>query len=87
MSQVSLKNLDIVGLKNQNKILEDASLKKENERKAIENKYKELLDKNDKLVKQLTGQLHIQGAKHIIWDMIITEAGKLRSYLNYILDK
>ena len=87
MYQVSLRNLDIVGLKNQNKILEDAALKKEEERKAIENKYKELLDKNDKLVKQLSGQLHIQGEKHIIWDMIITEAGKLRPSMNYILDK
>ena len=65
MSQVSLRNLEIVGLKNQNKFLEDATLKKEEERKAIENKYKELLDKNDKLVKQLSRQLCIQGAKHI----------------------
>ena len=72
MSQVSLRNIEIVVLKNQNKILEDAALRKEEERKAIENKYKELLDKNDKLVKQLTGQFPIKGKKHIIWDMIIT---------------
>ena len=53
----------------------------------MENKCKGLLDKNDKLMKQFTVQLHVQGAKHIIWDMIIAEAGKLRPYLNYILDK
>ena len=53
----------------------------------MENKYKYLLDKNDKLMKQLTGQFPVQGEKHIIWDMIITEAGNLRPYLNYIQDK
>ena len=38
-------------------------------------------------MKQLTGQLPVQGAKHIIWDMIIIEVGKLIPYLKYILDK
>ena len=57
MSQVSLKELEVVGLRNQNKTLEDAYLKKEEERKLVENKYKDLLDKNDKLTKQLIGQL------------------------------
>ena len=82
-----MRDLEIVGLKNQNKNLENATLKKEEERKAMENKYKDLLDKNDKLVEQLTGQLPVQGSKHVIWDMVITESGKLRPYLNYILDK
>ena len=49
-------DLEIVGLKRKNKNLVDVVLKKEEERKALENKYKELLDKNDKLVKQLSGQ-------------------------------
>ena len=66
MSQVILRDLEIIGLKNQNKILEDAALKKEEDTKDIENKYKELLDKNDKLVNQLTIQVPVQGAKHII---------------------
>ena len=43
--------------------------------------------KNDKLTKQLTGKLALQGARHLIWDMIIAEVVKLRPYLNYILDK
>ena len=51
MSQVSLRDLEIIGLKNQNKNLESATLKKEEERKAIENKCKYLLDKNDKMMK------------------------------------
>ena len=61
--------------------------KKKEERKSMENKSKDLLEKNGKLMKQLTGQFPVQGAKHIIWDMIITEDGKLRPYLNYILYK
>ena len=72
MSQVILRDLEIVILKNQNKILENAALKKEEERKAMENKCKEFLDKNEKLLKQLTGKFPVQGAKHIIWDIIIT---------------
>ena len=45
MSQVILRDLEIVGLKSQNKNLLDAVLKKEEERKALESKNKELLDK------------------------------------------
>ena len=29
----------------------------------------------------------MQGVKHVIWDALISEATKLRSYLDYILDK
>ena len=54
MSQVSLRDIEIVGL-NQN--LPGAVRKKEEERKSLENKNKELLDKNEKLVKQLYGKL------------------------------
>ena len=65
----------------------DVVLKKEEERKALENKNKELLDKNMKLIKKLSRQFPMQGAIHLIWDMIITEDVKIRSYLNYILEK
>ena len=46
-----------------------------------------LQTKNDKLMKQVTRQLQVQGEKHIIWDAIIEEADKFRPYLDYILDK
>ena len=36
MSQISLRDLEITSLKNQNTILEDATLKKEEDKKAIE---------------------------------------------------
>ena len=84
MSQVSLRDLEIVGLKSQNKNLVDAVLKKEEEMKVLESENKELMDKNEKLVKQLYGQFPMQGARHVIWDMIIPETVKISPYLNYI---
>ena len=54
MSQVGLRYLDIIGLKNQNKNLDNLALKREEERKTWESKCKYLLDKNDKLMKHVT---------------------------------
>ena len=87
MSQVSLKELEITGLKNQNNNLEDIAGKRELERNKLEDKYKELVDKNNKLTKQVIGQSSLQGEKHLIWDVLIAEATKIRPYLDFILDK
>ena len=46
-----------------------------------------MLDKNEKILEKVSWQLPIQGAMHLIWDMIITKAKKMRPYLNYIKDK
>ena len=51
MSQVSLGDLEMTGLKNQNKNLENFSLKIEEERKTWERKCKYLTDKNDNILK------------------------------------
>ena len=51
MSRVSLKELEITGLKNQNTNLEEIAGKRELERKKLEDKCKELVDKNNKLKK------------------------------------
>ena len=64
MSRVSFKDLEIVGIRNQTKVLEDTALNKEEERKVLENKCKYLLDKNDKLKKKFTRKLPLQGARH-----------------------
>ena len=53
MSQVSIKELEITGWKNQNKNLEDIAGKRELERKKLEEKCKELVDKNNKLQNRL----------------------------------
>ena len=63
--------MEITGLKNQNKNLEDIAMKREQERKTLENRCKELVDQNNKLTKQVTGQFTLQGTKHIIWDVLI----------------
>ena len=39
------------------------------------------------MTKQVTGHFYLQGAKHLIWDVLIVEAAKLRPYLDFILDK
>ena len=79
--------MEITVLKNQNKNLEDIATKREQERKTLENKCKELVDKNNKLTKQVIGQSALQGDKHLIWDVLIIEVAKLMSYLDFILDK
>ena len=62
-------------------------MKREKEIKTWEAKCHELKDKNDKLVKQVREKFHVQGAKNIIWDALISEATKLRPCLDYILEK
>ena len=76
MSQVSLREEEIKGLKVEKKKLVELVHKKEEEIKLFENKNKELLDINDKLAEKLSRQLPLQGASHLLWDMIITEAKK-----------
>ena len=51
MSQVSLRDLEITGLKNQNKFFEDIYENREKERKKLEDKCKEMVEKNNKLEK------------------------------------
>ena len=51
MYQVSLWYLEIIGLKNYNKILEDIAEKREDERNKLEDKCKELVEKNNKMEK------------------------------------
>ena len=84
MSQVKLKEVYLTGLKQQNHNLEDISLKKEEEKKKLEERYQELINKNVKLTKQVIGQMALQGARDLIWDGIIREANKFRLYLDYI---
>ena len=53
----------------------------------VEERCKELEDKNDKLTKQVSGQVTLIGTKHLIWDMIIVEENKFLPYLDFIQDK
>ena len=87
MSQVSWRDEEIKGLKTENQRLVDMIKKKEEEKRFFESKNKEFLKKNEKLAKKVSGQLRVQGDRHLIWDMIITKATKMRPYLNFIKDK
>ena len=46
-----------------------------------------MIEKNNKLEKQVSGQSTLQGAKHLIWDMLITQVVNLEPYLDFILEK
>ena len=53
----------------------------------MEDKCKELVERNNKLARQVSGQEALQGAKNLIWDVLIEEEAKLMPYLYFILDK
>ena len=84
---MNLKDVELTGLKQQNQNLEDISLKKEEEKKNLEERCQELINQNTKLTKQVVGQMALQGAKHMIWDEIIKETNKFRPYLDFIVDQ
>ena len=86
MSQLKLKEVELIGLKQQNQNLEDISLKKEEEKKKPEERCQGLINQNTKLTKKLVCQMVLQGAKHMIWDEIIKESNKFRPYLDFIAD-
>ena len=87
MSQVKIKDVELTGVKNQNKNLEDMALKKEEEKKKLEERCQELINQNAKLNKKVVGKMALQGAKHMIWDEIIKEANRFRLYLDYVVDQ
>ena len=87
MSQVSLKDEEIKGLKSENWKLDKVVKKKEEEKNFFENKSKELLEKNEKMVEKVSRKWPVQGPRHLIWDMIVTKVTKMRPYLNFIKDK
>ena len=62
MSQVKQKDVELTGLKQHNKNLEEINLKREQEKKKVEEKCQELINQNTKLTKQVVGQMDLQGA-------------------------
>ena len=75
-----------MGLMKQNRDLMDMANVKEGLKKKVEERCKELEDNKSELRKQVSGQEALIGAKHLIWDMIIVEATKVRPYLEFIQD-
>ena len=87
MSQVSLKEVEIKWLKDENeniklelaKCIEEKN-KSLNEKNQLQNKFNELKERN-------TGKVPLQGAKHLIWNTLSVQITKFRHYLNFISDE
>jgi cell division protein FtsB len=87
MSQVSIKTGVIKGL---NEVIENLKqeMKVKDEKMAqIHRDNQDLQERVSKLKNRLKGKTLLQGAKHVIWDVIAAEAAKFRVYLNFINDK
>ena len=86
MSQIGLKDTELIKLKQWVEELEKERVKEKQGRERAEEKCQELTQQNDKLSQQVIGKLALQGVKHLIWDQIIIEADKFRRYLSVIED-
>ena len=84
MSQVSLKDVEIKELKEENEKIKSELAK------MVESKNKILHDKNqlqktfNELKEKNIRKAPLQGAKHIIWDTLSVEVTNFRHYLNFI---
>ena len=87
MSQIGLKDTELIKLKQQIEELEKERVKEEWGRERAEEKFQELAQQNAKLSQQVVGKLALQGARHLIWDQIIIKADKFRPYLDIIRDQ
>ena len=87
MLQVSLKDVEIRELKEENeKIKSELTKIAENKNKILQDKG-QLQKKLNGLKERNTGKGPLQGAKHIIWDTLSVEITKFRHYLNFIDDQ
>ena len=58
--------MELTRVKQEKKNLEDMDLKKEEDKKKLEERCQELINQNAKLNKQLVGQMALQGGRYII---------------------
>ena len=87
MSQIGLKDRDIVKLKQQIKELEKEKGEERQGKEKMEEKCQGPIQQNAKLSQQVVGKLALQGTRHLIWDQIIIEADKFQPYLDFIEDQ
>ena len=87
MSWIGLKDTKLTKSKYQIKELGEKSAKEEQEKKKVDEKCQELIKQNEKLNKQVVGMMALQGARHMIWDKIISEADKFRPCLDFIANQ
>jgi hypothetical protein len=87
MSQVSIKTGEIKGLNDVIEKLKQEMKVKDEKMAQLHRDNQDLQERVSKLKTRLKGKTLLQGAKHVIWDVIAAEAAKFRVYLNFINDK
>ena len=87
MSKFNLKEGEIKGLKEKMGKLEQEVHTKDEKISQVQKEKVVLQEKINKLNSRLRGKCILQGDKHIIWDSIVVEAAKFRSYLNFVNEK
>jgi len=87
MSQISLKTGKIKNLnENLEKLKQEAKVK-DDKLAQLHRETQDLQERLNKIKTRLKGKILLQGEKHVIWDVIVVEVAKFRSYLNFINDK
>ena len=84
MSQVSLKDVEIKELKEENKKIKSELARNIAEKNKTLNDKIHLQKKFNELKEKSIGKSPLQGAKHLIWDTLSVEITKFRHYLNFI---
>jgi len=87
MSQVSLKEVKIKGLKDENEKIKSELAKSIEEKNKVWNEKSQLQKKFNELKERNTGKAPLQGAKHLILDTLSIEITKFRHYLNFVDDE
>jgi hypothetical protein len=87
VTPTSLKEGEIKGLKENMEKLEQEVCTKDEKISQVQKEKVVLQENINKLNSILRGKGLRQGDKHIIWDSIVVEATKFRSYLNFVSDK
>ena len=67
--------------------MEEEKEKERQEKEKVGEKCQELIQQNAKLSQQMIRKSALQGARHLIWDQIITEADKFISYIDFIANQ
>ena len=87
MSQIGLKDTELVKLKQPIEELEKERVKEKQGREKAGEKCQELIQQNAKLSQQVVGKHALQRARHLIWDQIIIEANKFRPCQDFVEDQ
>jgi FtsZ-binding cell division protein ZapB len=87
MSQISLKDGEIKGLKEENQKLKQEVAQRSEKSEQVQKENDFLQENIAKLKSRIKGKGPLQGAKHVLWDSLAADITKFRQYLNFVDDK